>query len=382
MIPRHAHAALHELAAGYPVVALTGPRQSGKTTLARAAFANLPYVSLEDLDELALAERDPRGFLARFPDGAVVDEAQRCPAIFSYLQGRVDTDRRMGAFVLTGSQQFGLMAGITQTLAGRVGSVQLLPFGIYELTESGLALDRIDRLLLRGLYPPVHDRPLDPPRWYADYLATYVERDVRQMSAIHNLSLFRRFLAMCAARTAQLLNLHSLANDCGISHPTARAWLSILETSYIVFLLPPHHRNFGKRLVKTPKLYFHDTGLAAALLGIQDEVHMSVHASRPALFETLVVNEFLKVRYHQGLRSNLYFWRDSTGNEVDLVIESGAGLMAVEIKSGATMTRDYLTGLLRWSAIAGAQPAAMHLVFGGERSFETEGIQVHSWREV
>lgn len=382
MIPRHAHSALLELATGYPVLALTGPRQSGKTTLARAAFADQAYVSLEDLDELAFAQQDPRGFLARFPRGAVIDEAQRCPAIFSYLQGRVDAERRMGAFVLTGSQQFGLMAGITQTLAGRVGSVQLLPFAVYELTSAMVAVDNLDQLLVQGLYPAVHDRPLAPQRWYSDYVATYVERDVRQISAIHDLSLFQRFVKMCAARTGQLLNLHALANDCGISHPTARAWLSILEASYIVFLLQPHYRNFGKRLVKTPKLYFHDTGLAAALLGIQDASHMSVHPSRPALFETLIVNEFLKVRYHQGLRPNLYFWRDNVGNEIDLLLEQGSELVAVEIKSGQTLTADYFTGLHRWSTIAGPQAARLHLVFGGDQSFETEAVQVHSWREV
>jgi len=382
MIPRHARTTLLELATGYPVLALTGPRQSGKTTLARAVFADLPYVSLEDLDQLSFAQQDPRGFLARYPRGAVIDEAQRCPAIFSYLQGRVDAQPRMGAFVLTGSQQFGLLAGITQSLAGRVGSVQLLPFGVYELTQAGVAVPSLDRLLFQGLYPPVHDRPVDPSRWYADYIATYVERDVRQMSAIHDLSSFRRFVKMCAARTAQLLNLHALANDCGISHPTARAWLSILEASYIVFLLQPHHRNFGKRLVKTPKLFFHDTGLAAALLGIQDEAHLSIHPSRPALFETLVVNEFLKVRYHQGLRSNLYFWRDNVGNEIDLLLEQGGGLVAVEIKSGQTLTPDYFASLRKWSSIAGAEASGLHLVFGGDESVLREGVQVHSWRDV
>jgi predicted AAA+ superfamily ATPase len=382
MIPRHASTALHELAAGYPVLAVTGPRQSGKTTLARAVFTRLPYVTLEDLDQLSFAQEDPRGFLARYPDGAVIDEAQRCPPLFSYLQGRVDAQQRMGAFVLTGSQQFGLLSGITQSLAGRVGSVQLLPFGVYELTRAGIALPSLDRILLQGLYPPIYDRPVDPGRWYADYMATYVERDVRQMSAIHDLSLFRRFVQMCAARTAQLLNLHALANDCGISHPTARAWLSILEASYIVFLLQPHHRNFGKRLVKTPKLYFHDTGLAAALLGIQDEAHLSVHPARPALFETLIVNEFLKVRCHQGLRSNLYFWRDNVGNELDLLLEQATGLVGVEIKSGQTLTPDYFVGLRKWSAIAGTEAAALHLVFGGAESFRREGIEVHSWREV
>jgi predicted AAA+ superfamily ATPase len=382
MIPRHAQTALLELAAGYPVLALTGPRQSGKTTLAQAVFTHLPYVSLEDLDELAFAQRDPRGFLARFPNGAIIDEAQRCPAVFSYLQGRVDAERRMGGFVLTGSQQFGLMAGITQSLAGRVGTVQLLPFGIYELVDARLPVGSLDSLLLRGLYPPLHDRALDPARWYSNYVASYLERDVRQMSAVHNLSLFQRFVRMCAARTAQLLNLSALANDCGISHSTARAWLSILEASYIVFLLQPHYRNFGKRLVKTPKLYFHDPGLAASLLGIQDESHMSVHPSRPALFETLIVNEFLKVRYHQGLRSNLYFWRDNVGNEIDLVLEHGAALVGVEIKSGQTLTSDYFLGVEKWAAIAGRDSVGLHLVYGGESSFVREAVHVHSWREV
>jgi len=382
LIPRHAHSVLLELATGYPVLALTGPRQSGKTTLARAAFEDKDYVSLEDLDELAFAQRDPRGFLARFPGGAVIDEAQRCPALFSYLQGLVDTEPRMGAFVLTGSQQFGLMAGITQSLAGRVGSVQLLPIALYELTGAKIAVDNINQLLVRGLYPAVYDRPLTPQRWYSDYIATYVERDVRQISAIHDLSLFQRFLKMCAARTGQLLNLHALANDCGMSHPTARAWLSILEASYIVFLLQPHYRNFGKRLVKTPKLYFHDTGLAASMLGIQDEAHMSIHPSRPALFETMIVNEFLKVRYNQGQRSNCYFWRDNLGNEIDLLLELGDELVAVEIKSGQTFTTDYFTGLRKWSAIAGQQGTSPHLVFGGNQSFETGGVQVHSWRDV
>jgi predicted AAA+ superfamily ATPase len=382
VIRRHASRALREIAHGYPIVAVTGPRQSGKTTLARAVFDDRPQVSLEDLDERAYAEEDPRGFLSRFPEGAVIDEAQRCPGLFSYLQTEVDRSRRLGRYVLTGSQQFGLLSGITQTLAGRVGLLQLLPFALYELTQAGLASGSIDELLLNGLYPALYDRPVRPSRWYADYVATYVERDVRQLASIQDLGLFQRFLKICAARTGQLLNLSALANDCGISHVTARAWLAVLEASYVVFLLRPHHRNFGKRLVKTPKLYFHDTGLAAALLGILDSDHMAIHPSRPALFETLIVNEFVKLRFNRGAPPNHYFWRDNVGNEVDLVLEERGKLLPVEIKSGRTVQPEFFVGLKRWLSFARPDSLDPHLVYGGEDSYVREGIHVHSWREV
>ena len=382
MIPRQAQPTLLQLAKGYPILALTGPRQSGKTTLARTTFPDRPYVSLEDPDTRTFAEEDPRGFLARYPDGAILDEAQRGPALFSYLQTRVDTDQRMGQFVLTGSQQFGLLSNITQTLAGRVGLIQLLPFALQELLDAGAPVGSLDDLLWAGLYPPLHDRNLAPEQWFANYVMTYVERDVRQLIEVQNLSLFQRFLRMCAARCGQLLNMSSLANDCGVSHKTIGAWLSVLEAGYIVFLLQPHHQNFGKRLVKTPKLYFHDTGLAAHLMGIRDTAHLSIHSARGALFENFVISELMKRRYNQGLASNLYFWRNNTGEEVDVVIEEGEKLMPVEIKSGQTFTSDFLTGLNKWARYAGDKALPAHLVYGGDENMTRRGVSVHSWRRM
>ena len=382
MIPRHASTTLQSLAHGYPILVLTGPRQAGKTTLAQSTFPGKPYVSLEDPDTRAFAEEDPRGFLARFPDGAILDEAQRCPALFSYLQTRVDATRRMGEFVLTGSQQFGLLSNITQSLAGRVGLVQLLPFSLQELQEGGVPVASLDDLLWRGLYPPIHDRSLAPEQWFANYLMTYVERDVRQLIEVQNLSLFQRFLKLCAARCGQLLNMTSLGNDCGVSHKTVAAWLSVLEAGYVVFLLQPHHQNFGKRLVKTPKLYFHDTGLAAHLLGIHDEEHMAIHSARGALFENLVISELLKRRYNQGLTANLYFWRNNTGEEVDVVVEHGDKLLPIEIKSGQTYNSDFLTGLNKWARYAGDAALPSQLVYGGDMSMTRNAVAVHGWREM
>ncbi len=382
MILRQASATLQTLARGYPVLAITGPRQSGKTTLAKGTFPNKPYVSLEDGDTRAFANEDPRGFLSRFPDGAVLDEAQRCPALFSYLQTRVDDKQRMGEFVLTGSQQFGLLSHITQTLAGRVGLVQLLPFSMQELRAAKATPLQLDEQLWRGLYPPIYDRALNPTQWFSNYVMTYVERDVRQIIEVQNLSLFQRFLKMCAARCGQLMNMSSMANDCGVSHKTIAAWLSVLEAGYVVFLLQPHHQNFGKRLVKTPKLYFYDTGLAAYLMGIEDASHLSIHSARGALFENLVIAEFMKHRLNQGLASNLYFWRNSTGEEVDLVLEVGERLQPVEIKSGQTFHADFLAGLQKWERYAGTTSLAPHLIYGGETSMLRSGVSVQSWRDL
>lgn len=381
MLDRIASATLLRLAKGFPVVALTGPRQSGKTTLARAAFPEKSYVSLENPDEREFAEQDPRRFLARFPDGAVLDEVQRCPSLFSWLQGVVDERGRMGDFVLTGSAQFGLFAGVTQSLAGRVGRVELLPLSAPEMRLAGLLPATLDEMLQKGGYPALYDRPLSSGDWFSNYVTTYLERDVRQLIAVRDLSQFQRFVRMCAARSGQMLNLASLGADCGVSAVTAREWLSVLEAGYLVVRLPPYFNNFGKRLVKTPKLYFLDTGLMAWLLGIRDANAIATHASRGALFETWIVSETFKRQYNRGRPADLYFWRDGAGHEIDLLEETPDGLRATEIKSGATFARDWLSGIAQWQNIAGKAAGRPLLVYGGDASFERETCRVLSWRD-
>lgn len=381
LIKRDAEIILLQKASYYPVVAITGPRQSGKSTLAKTLFSHKPYCSLEDLDNRQFAISDPRGFLSQFPQGAILDEVQHCPELFSYLQTRVDTQDEMGLFILTGSQQFGLAEKITQSLAGRVGFVQLLPFTLTELQTANCVPMALESLLFAGFYPPIYKRNMDPATWLSDYVMTYVERDVRQLTHIQDLRTFHRFLQMCAARTGQLLNLSNLASDCGITHNTAKAWISVLEASYILFLLQPHHRNFNKRLVKTPKLYFYDTGLACLLAGIQNSTQLITHPMRGALFETWAISELVKNRFNQGLLSNLYFWRDSQGHEVDVLIEQGDLLIPVEIKSGQTIASDYFAGLQYWQNLSGQNSNAW-LIYAGDASQQRTQADILSWQDV
>jgi predicted AAA+ superfamily ATPase len=382
MIPRNAAQTLALLAAGYPVVAVTGPRQSGKTTLVRAAFAGHAYASLENPAQREFAESDPAGFLRTFDKGVILDEVQRCPRLFEWLQGIVDDVREPGHFVLTGSQQFGLLSGITQSLAGRVALVNLLPLSASELRNASLLSSSLDEAVFQGGYPPLYDRPLDPSVWFANYVQTYIERDVRQLLNVRDLGQFQRFVRLCAGRTGQLLNLSSLGDEAGVSHNTSREWISVLEASFILHRLPPYHRNFNKRLVKTPKLYFHDTGLAAWLLGIESARQLSTHPLRGPLFETWVVGEFLKRRLNAGRPSNLSFWRDRSGHEVDLLVESPEGIQPIEIKATATPTADCLRGLDQWRGMTGQAGPRPCLVYGGDTPQQRSESDIIPWRTI
>ncbi|MBD3316227.1 MAG: DUF4143 domain-containing protein [Chitinivibrionales bacterium] len=380
MIARTMEQKLKSLAAAYPLVTLTGPRQSGKTTLCRSAFPDYQYLSFEDPDVREFATTDARRFLQTYADRCIFDEVQRVPNLFSYLQSHVDRTDRSGQYILTGSQNFLLAENVTQSLAGRTALLNLLPFSMAELDQAGLLSSHLDEVLFQGGYPRLYDHAIPPPDFYPYYITTYVERDVRLLKNITDLSLFDRFLKLCAGRIGSQVNLSSLANDCGITHNTARAWLSVLEASYILFFLKPYFRNFNKRLVKSPKLYFYDTGLACSLLGLEEARQLSSHHLRGELFESLMLSELVKCRSNQGRQPNIYYWRDKAGHEVDCLIEKGDELIAVEFKSGQTIANDYFSGLAYWRKLTG--PGKRYVVYGGGKSQERSGGVVLPWRNV
>jgi uncharacterized protein len=384
MIARNITPLLLQLASQYPVITLTGPRQSGKTTLAKSLFPNKPYVTLENPDTRRYASEDPRGFLSAYPQGAILDEIQRTPELPSYLQGMVDADPQPGRFVLTGSQQFELMTQVTQSLAGRTAVLRLLPFTLAEAArlKASSAPPDLASTLLTGFYPRIHDKSLNPSQALADYFATYVERDLRQLAAVHDLHRFERFVRLCAGRTGQLLNLDSLGNDAGVSHATARAWIDLLQTSYIVHLLPPWFTNSGKRLIKSPKLYFYDVGLACWLLGLRTPSQVSRDPLWGSLFENFIIMEALKDRFNAGESAQMYFYRDSEGNEVDLLLPTGGKLHAIEIKAGATVNVDYFKGLKTFAAHHPHAVAGGGVVFGGAQSQSRSDWPVHSWLDL
>ena len=366
MIERDITTCLVGLFRQYPFVTVTGPRQSGKTTLCRAAFPHLNYVNLEAPDHREFAESDPRRFLSQLNGGGIIDEIQHVPELLSYLQVLTDERGHNSQFVLTGSENFRLSQAISQSLAGRTALLRLLPFSLAELELTGASM-AVDDMLYSGFYPRIHDRKLDPRQALGDYFETYVERDVRRLGEIRNLSSFRRFVRLCAGRTGQLINLSSLGADAGVSHTTAREWLSILETSYILFQLPPFHANIRKRLIKSPKLYFYDVGLASYLIGIEHAGQMATHPLRGSLFENMVVSETLKHRFNRGNRSNLSFFRDSRGLECDLFYETGRGIGAIEIKAGSTITSTFFDPLHRVAKLL-PQISSKVVVYGGPTS--------------
>ena len=388
MIQRTLREHLERAAERYPVVTMTGPRQSGKTTLTRMAFPGHPYVSLETPSEREFAVEDPLGFLARFESGGILDEIQRAPELLSYMQGIVDDDPSPGRFVLTGSQNLPLLKGVSQSLAGRTALLELLPLALEEIRRFDGSDDDLDTVIWRGGYPRIHDRGLPAAEWLADYTATYLERDVRNLLAVGDLETFHTFLRLCAGRVGQLLNLASLAADCGVSQPTARRWLSTLEASFIAFRLPPFHANLGKRLIKRPKLYFHDPGLAVSLLGIDTPEQLATHPLRGAMFEGWLVSEVVKWHRHRGLRPQISFFRERDRLEIDLVIERGAELTLIEAKAGRTPSSEHFAAFPAFAERIAARGderwrvARRMVVYGGEESQSRSQGELVSWTDL
>jgi len=369
---------LKQYAEQFRAVLVVGPRQSGKTTLVRSVFPKKPYASLEDPDTRLLADSDPRAFLARFPEGAILDEVQRTPSLLNYLQGILDASDRDGLFILTGSNKILLQENVSQTLAGRVGVLDLLPLSYRELHKAGLSLG-LDELIRLGSYPELHGRGRPPGAWYASYLRTYVERDVRQVKNISDTLLFTRFLRLCAGRIGQLLNVSALSNECGIEARTVNAWLSVLESTYVIKLIQPYHRNFNKRITKSPKLYFVDTGLACALLGLRRTEELQLSHFRGALVENLVIMEVMKNGLNTGAEQALFYWRDNKGVEIDLVVDQGNTFVPMEIKSAQTYTSGFAENLTRFIAYSGTSTGTV--LYDGDMEFTTsQGVRVCNWR--
>jgi hypothetical protein len=396
MINRFLENTLKKTAKKYPVVTVTGPRQSGKTTLAKHAFPEYTYISLEDPDNRSFAEEDPRGFLSEYDRYVIFDEIQRVPDLFSYIQTMVDEKPINGRFILTGSQQFLLNEKISQSLAGRSALLRLLPFSLAELTGrktqnywKSNAVDRthpprkkLYNYIFNGFYPRIYDKHLDPRQWYRDYYETYATRDVRSLINVGDIKSFEQFLRLLAGRSGQLLNLSSLGNDSGVSHTTVKRWLSILEASYLIYILPPYFKNFRKRIIKSPKIYFLDPGLLCFLLRINNPKDIATHPQRGAIFETFIFTELYKSFSHQGLEPPLYFWRDRSGSEIDFLIDRGTKAMPIEAKAGKTVSSDYMKSIISWLTLPGNQQREGVLVYAGDSFSKRQNIQILPWYAV
>ena len=379
MVIREAQKKLLDLASKFKCVAVTGARQCGKTTLVKQTFNELPYVSLENMDTRQFALDDPRGFLQTYVNGAIFDEIQRTPQLFSYLQEFLDNTNKKGRFILTGSNNFLLQQSITQSLAGRVGYLTLLPFSLKELASINALPDSDLSLMKNGFYPPIYDQQIPPNDWCPNYIKTYIERDVRQIKNISDLIVFERFMKILAARTGQEFNASALALDTGVDVKTIQSWIGILESSYIIYLLKPHYKNFNKMIVKRPKIYFYDTALVCSLIGILNEEQLDLNPAKSAIFENMVINEFVKNCTNQGVEINLFYWRDKTGHEIDLIIDEYPELLPIEIKSGETINTEFFKNLIFWMRISGLSKA--QLLYGGNQSQKySSGIEVKNWR--
>jgi uncharacterized protein len=366
----------------YPILALTGPRQSGKTTLLRELFPDYQYISLENPDDREFLKNDAKGFFEKYSKYCIFDEAQRVPELFSYLQTIVDQSKIMGQFILSGSQNFHLLKNITQSLAGRVALFKLLPFDFVELKSANLLSNDYVETMIKGAYPAIFDRDIPSKTFYNNYIQTYVERDITELINIRDMRTFRVFLSLCASRAGQLLNLNSLANECGITQPTAKAWISVLESSYILFLLQPYHKNFDKRVMKSPKLFFYDTGLLCHLLKIKDANQLRTQSYKGSVFENMIVSEYVKQNYHQNLMQEFWFWRDSAGHEVDLIRQDDDKLNVIEIKSTATISQDLFKGLQYFSQLAKDTIKSQTLVYAGLENQKRTIANVISWYDL
>ena len=379
IINRQLTTAIRRQVEKYPILAVTGPRQSGKTTLLKHLFPEYQYVSLENTDLRSFATEDPVGFLTTYDGQTIFDEVQRAPELFPYLQTKVDKQSIMGQYILSGSQNFHLLERITQSLAGRVALFKLLPFDIQELKSSDLLAENWETMLFRGFYPAIYDRGIEPPVFYANYLQTYIDRDVSQLTKVRDLRRFRNFVSLCAARTGQLLNISALANAAGISQPTAKSWLTILERSFIIFLLPPYFENFSKRVVKSPKLYFFDPGLAAFLLGLRTLEDLTDRTLAGALFETLIISNIIKQNHHTYQLRKYWFWRDAAGHEIDLLTQRGGSFDIFEVKAARTLKPRLFKGLHDFAKIAEGRVQSQALIYGGAETQHRTKVKVLPW---
>ncbi len=381
MITREIESLLKEYSQQFRSLLVVGPRQTGKSTVVKKVFSNKPYVSLENIDERTLAESDPRAFLNRFPKGAILDEVQRVPLLFNYLQEIIDNSNDDGLFILTGSNNLLLQSNISQSLAGRVGIIDLLPLTVKEVEKFGKTNLSLNEQVLKGSYPEIYDKNRKPTLWYPAYIRTYVERDVRLIKNIENTLLFTKFLKLCAGRIGQQLNISALSNECGIDVKTVNSWLSVLESSFVIKLLQPYYKSFNKRVVKTPKLYFYDTGLACSLLNIKNTNELSWSHFKGSLVENFILMELLKQMKNKGTREDVYYWRDNKGIEIDILIDCGNKLLPIEIKSAQTFNKDFLTNMNKFNSYANINNG--WLIYDGKLEFETEqGILVKNWKNT
>jgi predicted AAA+ superfamily ATPase len=382
LVNRHITKHIQAQKSKFPIIAVTGPRQSGKTTLLKNIFSDYRYISLENPDARAFATEDPNGFLNEYNYKVIFDEVQRVPLLFSYLQNIVDESKIMGQFILSGSQNFHLMQGITQSLAGRVALFKLLPFDLSELKANDLLEDSFAEACVKGFYPAIYDRDIEPNVYFSNYIQTYVEKDVTELLNIKDLKTFRAFIGICANQAGQLLNLNALANACNISQPTAKNWLSVLESSYIIYLLQPYYENFNKRLVKTPKLYFYDSGLLCHLLKIKTGKALTGNRLKGNIFENMVIAEFQKQNYHNSLNNEYYFWQDSNTNEVDLLLPTDNGFSAFEIKATQTITSDLFKNLDKFELNASPKKVEKTLIYGGLENQKRSQYKILSWKST